>query len=95
MRSRKSHCFCNTGKCSSKVFKGRRRFTEPTPPLKNPVGPSSLMPQSEVNPPAHLHEIKIKENLNYTVLIYTIIQRISETENSGKPEQQNVETLNC
>ena len=71
------------------------RFCKPTPPLKNPVGPSSLMPQSEVNPPAHLHEIKIKENLNYTVLIYTIIQRISETENSGKPEQQNVETLNC
>ena len=26
------------------------------------------MPQSEGNPPAHLHEIKIKENLNYTVL---------------------------
>ena len=33
----------------------------------NPFGPSSLMPQSEVNPSAHLHERKIKANLNYTV----------------------------
>ena len=37
-------------------------------PLNNPFGPSSLMPQSEINPPAHMHGIKIKENLNYTVL---------------------------
>ena len=37
-------------------------------PLNNPFGPSSLMPQSEINPPAHLHERKIKENLNYRVL---------------------------
>ncbi len=34
----------------------------------NPFGPSSLMPQNEMNSPAHLHERKIKENLNYTVL---------------------------
>ena len=26
------------------------------------------MPQSEINPPAHLHEREIKENLNYRVL---------------------------
>ncbi len=26
------------------------------------------MPQSEKNPPAHLHARKIKENLNYTVV---------------------------
>ena len=37
-------------------------------PLNNPFGPSSLMPQSEINPPAHLHEREIKENLNYRVL---------------------------
>ena len=49
-------------------FKGRRRFREPTPPLKTPVGPSSVMPQSEVNAPAHLQDGKIKENLDYTVI---------------------------
>ena len=27
------------------------------------------MPQSEINPLAHLHEREIKENLNYRVLI--------------------------
>ena len=37
-------------------------------PLNNPFGPSSLMPQSEINPPAHLHEREIKENLNYRVV---------------------------
>ncbi len=31
-----------------------------------PLGPSSLIPQSEMNPSAHLHERKIKANLNYT-----------------------------
>ena len=68
MRGRISRSLCNSLVCPSRGLKGRRRFREPTPPLKNPVGPSSLMPQSEVNPPAHLHEIKIKENLNYTVV---------------------------
>ena len=38
-------------------------------PLNNPFGPSSLMPQSEMNPPAHLRKRRIKENLNYRVLI--------------------------
>ena len=38
IRSRKSCSFCNTRKCSSRGFKGRRRFTEPTPPLKTPLG---------------------------------------------------------
>ena len=37
MRGKKSCCFCNSGKCSSKGFRGRRRFTEPTPPLKIPL----------------------------------------------------------
>ena len=41
-------------------------------PLNNPFGPSSLMPQSEINPPAHLHEREIKENLNYRVLYYSV-----------------------
>ena len=68
MRSRGSYSFCNTRKCSSGGFKGRRRFREPTPPLKTPVGPSSVMPQSEVNAPAHLQDGKIKENLDYTVI---------------------------
>ena len=39
-------------------------------PLNNPFGPGSLMPQSEMNRPAHLHERKIKENLNCRVVIH-------------------------
>ena len=42
-------------------------LAEPRFTLNNPFGPSSLMPQSEINPPAHLHEREIKENLNYRV----------------------------
>ena len=42
-------------------------------PLNNPFGPSSLMPQSEMNSPAHLRERRIKENLNYTVLNHTFL----------------------
>ena len=45
-------------------------------PLNNPFGPSSLMPQSEINPPAHMHGIKIKENLNYTVFSTVLIKFI-------------------
>ncbi len=36
-------------------------------PLNNPIGPSSLMLQSDMNPPAHLRDRKIKDNLNYRV----------------------------
>ena len=38
MRSRKRCSYCNTRKCSSRGFKGRRRFREPMPPLKIQLG---------------------------------------------------------
>ena len=37
-------------------------------PLNNPFGPSSLMPQSEMNRPAHLHERKFKLHSIYIVI---------------------------
>ena len=39
------------------------------------------MPQSEVNAPAHLHEIKIKENLNYRVFILKINNSLNQSYN--------------
>ena len=46
-------------------------------PLNNPFGPSSLMPQSEMNPPAHLRKRRIKENLNYRVVITQCIKNVT------------------
>ena len=50
------------------IVKGEN-VAEPRFPPLNPFGPSSLISQSEMNPPAHLRERRIKENLNYRVLM--------------------------
>ena len=62
--------------CASRDLKGEKVATPPFPPL-NPFGPSSLIPQSEMNPPAHLQDRKIKENLDYTVLILIFFLSLS------------------
>lgn len=52
MRGRISRSFGKSPNASHGIFKGDRGFA--TVPLKNPVGPSSLTPPSDVNFPAHL-----------------------------------------
>ena len=56
MRSRISYSFCNTRKCSSRDFKGRRRFSEPTPPLKTPLGRAVGCLNDKVKFPAHMNQ---------------------------------------
>ncbi len=42
-------------------FKGGIRWQSHLIPPLNPFGPSSLMPHSEMNPPAHTREKKLKK----------------------------------
>ena len=67
MRRREFPASIDPPTCAFRDLKVEKVATPPFPPL-NPFGPSSLMPQSEMNPPAHLRERRIKENLNYRVV---------------------------
>ena len=69
MRSRKRCSYCNNRKCSSRDFKGRRWFTEPTPPLKIPLGRAvGCLNESQNFRPTWLSKILKKFLLHSTIL---------------------------
>ena len=69
--------FATAGSAPHRGFKGRRRFREPTPPLKTPVGPSS----KELNCPIvffgpHFRFILFKITFVTQYLTYSVAPRI-------------------
>ena len=78
MRSGKRCSFCNTRKCSSRGFKGRRRFREPTPPLKTPLGRAvGCLNESQNFRPTCLS--KILSNQNSTIAVGDTVSELDKT----------------